>query len=66
MVEAGVLQENDRVELVEGALVDMMPISAEHDGALAWLTRHFARVDAQEWDSVVAAPRELLREQVSA
>jgi len=44
----------------------MMPISAEHDGALAWLTRHFARVDAQEWDSVVAAPRELLREQVSA
>jgi len=50
MVEAGVLEENERVELVEGVLVDMVPISAEHDGALAWLNRYFARVDAQEWE----------------
>jgi len=50
MVEAGVLEENERVELVEGVLVDMVPISAEHDGALAWLNRHFARVDAEEWE----------------
>ncbi len=35
MVEAGVLQENDRVELVEGVLVEMVPIGAEHDGAVA-------------------------------
>jgi len=50
MVEAGVLEENDRVELVEGVLVDMVPIGAEHDGALAWLNRHFARVDAEAWE----------------
>lgn len=50
MVEAGVLEENDRVELVEGVLVDLVPIGAEHAGALAWLTRHFARVDAEAWE----------------
>jgi Uma2 family endonuclease len=50
MVEVGVLGENDRVELVEGVLVDMVPIGAEHDGATAWLIRHFARVDAEAWD----------------
>ncbi len=51
MVEAGVLEENDRVELVEGVLVDMVPIGAEHDGAVAWLTSHFARVDADAWEA---------------
>ena len=50
MVEAGVLEENDRIELVEGVLVDMVPIGAEHDGAVAWLTSHFARVDADAWE----------------
>ena len=50
MVEAGVLDEDDRVELVEGVLVEMVPIGAEHDGATAWLTRHFARVDSEAWE----------------
>ena len=50
MAEAGVLDEHDRVELVEGVLVDMVPIGAEHEGATTWLTRHFARVDAEAWD----------------
>jgi Uma2 family endonuclease len=50
MVEAGVLDEDDRVELAEGVLVDMVPVGAEHDGAVAWLTRHFARVDSATWD----------------
>ena len=45
MVETGVLDEDDRIELVEGVLVDMVPIGAEHDGATAWLTEHFARVE---------------------
>lgn len=49
MVEAGVLDEDDRVELVEGVLVDMAPIGAEHDGAVAWLTGHFARVGSETW-----------------
>ena len=42
MVEAGVLDEDDRLELVDGVLVEMTPIGAEHDGAVAWLTRHLA------------------------
>ncbi len=49
MVAAGVLEENDRVELVEGVLFDMVPIGAEHDGALEWLTDHFASVPGKTW-----------------
>lgn len=41
MVDAGVLREDDRVELIDGVLVDMTPPSAEHSGAVAWLNRHF-------------------------
>lgn len=48
MVEIGVLDEDDRLELVDGVLVQMTPIGAEHDGAVAWLTRHFARVEGLE------------------
>ncbi len=50
MVEAGVLDEDDRIELVEGVLVEMTPIGPEHDGALAWLTRHFASVVSAAWE----------------
>jgi Uma2 family endonuclease len=49
MVEAGVLDEKDRVELVEGVLFDMVPIGAEHDGATEWLTDHFASVASKSW-----------------
>jgi Uma2 family endonuclease len=50
MVEAGVLDEDDRLELVEGVLVEMVPIGAEHDGALAWLNRHFSRIATEAWE----------------
>lgn len=50
MAEVGLLDEHDRVELVEGVLVDMVPIGAEHDGATAWLNRHFARVETEAWE----------------
>lgn len=49
MVEAGVLDERDRVELVEGVLVDMVPIGAEHEDALQWLIDHFAGVAGRAW-----------------
>ena len=42
MVEVGVLDEEDRVELVDGVLVDMSPPSAMHSAVVAWLTTHFA------------------------
>jgi Uma2 family endonuclease len=50
MVEAGVLDEDDRIELVQGVLIDMVPIAAEHDGAVAWLTKRFARIDTPDWE----------------
>ena len=50
MVETGVLDEDDRIELVQGVLVDMVPIGAEHDGATAWLNRRFGRVETDAWE----------------
>lgn len=38
MVEAGVFGD-DRIELLEGVLVDMSPKGREHEEALAWLNR---------------------------
>jgi Uma2 family endonuclease len=41
MVRAEILDENARVELVEGVLVDLNPIGAEHADTTARLTKHF-------------------------
>jgi Uma2 family endonuclease len=48
MVAAGVLDE-DRIELVDGVLVDMVPIGAEHDGVVGWLSERFQRVQERTW-----------------
>jgi Uma2 family endonuclease len=49
MVDAGVLQEEDRVELIDGVLVDMTPPGAAHSSAVAWLTARFvSAVDDHE------------------
>ncbi len=39
MGKAGILHEDDRVELIEGELVAMAPIGSEHHGAVDWLNR---------------------------
>ena len=39
MGEAGILHEDDRIELIEGDLVAMSPIGSSHNGAADWLTR---------------------------
>ena len=49
MVESGVLQDNDRVELVEGVLVDMVPMGAEHEDAVQWLIDLFAGAPGRSW-----------------
>jgi Uma2 family endonuclease len=49
MVASGVLDEDDRIELVQGVLLDMVPSGAEHDGAVEWLTRRFAGVRDPAW-----------------
>jgi Uma2 family endonuclease len=43
MVRAGVLDEDDRVELVEGVLVEMSPIGPSHDGTVEWLMFWFVK-----------------------
>ncbi len=52
MGEAGILGEDDRVELIEGELVEMTPIGSKHAGTVAQLSRLFERQvgeDALVW-----------------
>ena len=37
--EAGILSEDDRVELIEGEIIDMAPIGSTHAGTVGLLTR---------------------------
>jgi Uma2 family endonuclease len=43
MVQAGILREDDRVELLEGEILEMAPIGSRHAGCVARLTALFAR-----------------------
>ena len=42
--KAGILSEDDRVELIEGEMVDMAPIGSEHAAVVKRLVRLFDRV----------------------
>ena len=44
MAEAGILGEDDRVELIEGEIVEMPPIGPAHGGGVKYLTNTFARL----------------------
>jgi Uma2 family endonuclease len=44
MAEAGILGEDDRVELIEGEIVEMPPIGPAHGGGVTYLTNTFARL----------------------
>ncbi|MDA2923085.1 Uma2 family endonuclease [Acidobacteria bacterium AH-259-L09] len=43
MGEAGIFTEDDRVELIEGEIVQMTPIGSRDAGCVAWLTAAFTR-----------------------
>ena len=46
MAEAGILAPNDRVELIDGEIFDMVPIGSLHGGKTDRLNRFFARAAA--------------------
>lgn len=50
MIEAGVLTENDRVELLEGYLVEKMPHDPIHDGTLQKVNRRLLRAIPSGWE----------------
>jgi len=43
MVRAGILKEDDRVELIEGEIVEMTPIGPRHAVCVTGLTEHLVR-----------------------
>ncbi len=47
MVQAGILREDDRVELLEGEILEMAPIGSRHAACVARLTALFARGQAK-------------------
>lgn len=53
MYEAGVLDERQRLELVDGVLVEMTPIGPEHDASVAWLTETMVVAVAGRWQARV-------------
>jgi len=69
MVAAGVLREEDRVELIDGELIDMAPIGPLHQGTVDLLTRLFARGIAANivrvQGPIVIAPRTQLQPDLS-
>lgn len=43
MVAAGILEEDGRLELEEGVLVEMTPVGIDHEDVAGWLNAHFGR-----------------------
>jgi Uma2 family endonuclease len=50
MIEIGVLTEDDRVELLEGYLVEKMPHDPIHDGTLQKVNKRLLRAIPTGWD----------------
>jgi Uma2 family endonuclease len=48
MAEAGILGEDDRVELIEGEIVEMPPIGPAHGGGVKYLTNAVARLISED------------------
>src|SRR5438128_3370052 len=49
MIQAGVLTENDRVELLEGWIVPKMPHNPPHDGTISLVLRRLCTSLPDDW-----------------
>ena len=56
MAEAGILSEDDRVELIDGEIVEMAPIGRRHAGAVNRINDQFTRGFATEALTAVQNP----------
>lgn len=50
MIEAGIFDEDERLELLEGVLVPMSPQSPEHADIVQWLNNTLVRLAGPEYD----------------
>ncbi|CAN5122213.1 Uma2 family endonuclease [soil metagenome] len=56
MGEAGILHEDDRVELIEGEIVEMSPVGGRHVSCVGRLTRIISRVAGERYLVNVQSP----------
>ncbi len=56
MAEAGILGEDDRVELIGGEIVQMSPVGGRHVEVVGKLTRLLVRAAGDEWRVNVQSP----------
>ncbi len=59
MAEAGILAKTDRVELIDGDIIDMVPIGSGHSGHTNWLITAFARAASGDVLLTVQTPLRL-------
>jgi hypothetical protein len=59
MIEAGILDDEDQVELLEGYVVDKMPRNPPHDVAIQRLDKRFHRTVPDGWEVRVQSAIEL-------
>jgi len=59
LAEVGVLHEDERVELLNGQIIHMMPIGPFHGGSVKWLAAFFHDPTRQRWITSVQDPLHL-------
>lgn len=56
MAETGVLKPDDRVELLDGQIIDLSPIGPFHGGVVTYLNEIFAASSQRRWKTSVQNP----------
>lgn len=61
MAEVGLIPRGARVELLDGQIVDMMPIGPFHSGVVTRLSEIFSDLNARRWSQIAQSPLRLDR-----